>query len=83
MVLQLLSRCFCLLAGMKRSGDMGKISDGEDGLWPRAKAALLSWNRVRTFAGKLESRISEVADLRQEIEQLLHVLKSADGASCS
>lgn len=57
---------------------MDYVSGVEDGLWPRAKAALLSWNRVRNFAETLETRVAEVADLRQEIEQLLQVLKAAD-----
>lgn len=66
------------MAGISRSESVDHMSMVEEGLWPRAKAALLSWNRVRNFAGKLETRIAEVADLRQEIEQLLQVLKAAD-----
>ena len=61
-----------------RSKDEGR----EDGLWHRAKATLLSWNRVRSFAGRLQVKMREVMDLRLELEQLLQALRVAD-ASCS
>lgn len=68
-------------AGSSQDSDSGAEVDG---LWIRAKAAILSWNRVRNFAGKLQEKLHEVADLRHELEQLLLALKAAEApASCS
>jgi hypothetical protein len=72
---------FCSLLD-DRSGDVDSDAGDSDGLWPRAKAAILSWNRVRNFAAKLLVKLHEVADMRHELEQLLHVLKAAEN-QCS
>lgn len=64
--------------GNVRSQDVDRVAGDEDGLWPRAKAAILSWNRVRNFAGKLQVKLREVTDLRHELEQLLHILRAAE-----
>lgn len=71
------------VAGLGSGETLDEEARGEDGLWDRAKAALLSWNRVRSFAAKLQVKLREVTDLRHELEQLLHALKAADATPSS